>query len=241
MIPLAGSVFWSARIGFVVAPGGSSGIPAPSGSWHDSNFHRVHEARVEERAKEGATTVEPDVPTRLGLQRRDDVAGIVVDDAHTRYIWPAEGSARTRRRRDQAWPRGPLAQSAPHMSCAPSPPCRTPCRWRQSRIARSMTIQSNSPLGPAMNPSRLTATPYRSRSAHWPGLPQCRAPTARGVQCCVEAANRVCGNRRNRQHGRDPAAQIPAYHDHPFCMFPFSPPSSNSSLTTMRWRYFMLL
>ena len=36
-------------------------------------------------------------------------------------------------------------------------------------------------------------------------------------------------------------AQIPAYHDHPFCMFPFSPPSSNSSLTTMRWRYFMLL
>ncbi len=37
------------------------------------------------------------------------------------------------------------------------------------------------------------------------------------------------------------SAQIPAYHDHPFWMFPFSPPSSNSSLTTMRWRYFMLL
>src|SRR5262249_50821997 len=35
--------------------------------------------------------------------------------------------------------------------------------------------------------------------------------------------------------------QIPAYQVHPFCMFPFSPPSSNSSFTTMRWRYFMLL
>ncbi len=34
---------------------------------------------------------------------------------------------------------------------------------------------------------------------------------------------------------------IPAYHDHPLCMLPFGPPSSNSSITTMRWRYFILL
>lgn len=39
----------------------------------------------------------------------------------------------------------------------------------------------------------------------------------------------------------DRCTQIPAYHDHPFSMFPFSPPSSNSSLTTIRWRNFMLL
>ena len=37
------------------------------------------------------------------------------------------------------------------------------------------------------------------------------------------------------------AAQIPVYHAHPFWMFPFLPPSSNLSVTTMRCRYFMLL
>ena len=35
--------------------------------------------------------------------------------------------------------------------------------------------------------------------------------------------------------------QMPAYHDHPFCMFPFFPPSSNLSVTMMCSRYFMLL
>ena len=37
------------------------------------------------------------------------------------------------------------------------------------------------------------------------------------------------------------SGQMPVYHAQPFWMFPFFPPSSNRSVTTMRLRYFMLL
>jgi hypothetical protein len=60
--------------------------------------------------------------------------------------------------------------------------------------------------------------------------------------CQAEAGNfLLSGMRIETSRGRLQPSQIPAYQDHPFWMLPCSPPSSRWSVTTMRWRYFILL
>jgi signal transduction histidine kinase len=74
--------------------------------------------------------------------------------------------------------------------------------------------------------------------AHAPAIAERLGSVALAGHSKAREALRVAVQNRGTTMGR---AQIPAYQAHPFCRSPILPRSSNSSLTTIRRTYLMLL
>ncbi len=157
MMPLAGRILWSASTSFVVRPGGTSGTPDPrsTGTTASSTVSTSPASRSERKR----------VPPPKSQMSRP---GFAFSAATT-----SRGSSLTMLmpgRLEDGSVREKTTTSRPGM--APDPPCAVTTSYvlrpmtavsnslnRASKsIDGSITIQSASPFGPAMKPSRLTAT-----------------------------------------------------------------------------------